>query len=662
MVNYQSKLYLMRNVFTLALLSFVMMMSCTKEREELSAQDQQQEFSKFYAATETAGSRIFADVNYKLYWTEDDRITIFDGNTYPLQYKFLGETGDNCGEFDVVKPVGYHTAWSMPTNYAVYPYDKNTSIAYDGTISYIVPTTQAYAENSFGLGANLMVAVTDGVDDKFLAFKNLGSCFEFPLYGTGVKVMNIEFKGNNGEKLAGASKITAAHGQEPTITFADDATEILTLDCGDDGVLLSEDADNPTKFWIVVPAITFEKGFTITITDTNGIVTEKSVDSSVTIERSKVQSFEPALELETIQSNQVWCYYSDGESEIIDFEEGEPISLENFLPIEIDEENLQPTNQDDTNLKTRMNIKSIVIPEGVEELGFGALAYCTSLESVKLPSTLKAIGMGAFGGCSSLKSIDIPIGVKVLGQLSFGLSGLESVNIPLGVERIGFGAFAETNLKKVVIPNSVTGGLNSTFSGCEHLEEVVLSENIVELGNYSFENCKSLKSIIIPANVEEIEECVFEGCESLEDVKFAENSKLRLIFNYSFRNCTSLTSIILPASLTDVEATTNEAFAGSTDEAEADEYGGVGTPVAGSGDLGGGVFVGCTNLKAVYSLSDTILNVENPTMGHPMPYDNEGFMFYVPNADVKAAYDVAESWGQIMGTDRIAVGTPPASE
>ncbi len=49
---------------------------------------------------------------------------------------------------------------------------------------------------------------------------------------------------------------------------------------------------------------------------------------------------------------------------------------------------------------------SVVIPEGVKEIGDGAFEGCTSLASVSIPEGVKEIGDGAFEGCTSLTEIN----------------------------------------------------------------------------------------------------------------------------------------------------------------------------------------------------------------------------------------------------------------
>lgn len=67
----------------------------------------------------------------------------------------------------------------------------------------------------------------------------------------------------------------------------------IYLDCWDgarDGyVKLSNDAENPTSFWFVLPPTTFEGGITVTVHDTNGNTYTKSTDNAIAIERNIVQ-------------------------------------------------------------------------------------------------------------------------------------------------------------------------------------------------------------------------------------------------------------------------------------------------------------------------------------------------------------------------------------
>ncbi len=231
-------------------------------------------------------TRTYLEQDKYLRWTKGDEISFFPV-TYNLRYRFDGETGDNNGSFTKItnKLV---TGNALNNNYAVYPYKESTSMSDEGIISFELPAEQSYAPNSFGVGTNTMVATTRDSEDNILRFKNVCGFLKLQLYGVDVIVTSIEIKGNNNEKIAGASTITAAYGNSPIVEVQETAATSITLNCSD-GVTLNNDASNPTNFWFVIPETTFEKGFTITVTDTQGATFIKSTSKPLSIERNTIQ-------------------------------------------------------------------------------------------------------------------------------------------------------------------------------------------------------------------------------------------------------------------------------------------------------------------------------------------------------------------------------------
>ena len=54
------------------------------------------------------------------------------------------------------------------------------------------------------------------------------------------------------------------------------------------------------------------------------------------------------------------------------------------------------------------SLKSVVIPDSVNTIGYRAFSYCVSLESVVVGDSVNTINEHAFFDCTSLKSIIIP--------------------------------------------------------------------------------------------------------------------------------------------------------------------------------------------------------------------------------------------------------------
>ena len=251
---------------------------------------------KFTASFEQDESRTYVEEGNLLRWTEGDQISLFVGSTLNQQYQFAGKTGANSGYFNKIG-TSFGTGNDLKCHYAVYPYASGTEISDNGILTVILPSEQSYADNSFGLGDNTMVAITRDIDDTYLRFKNVGGYLKLQLYGDNVTVKTIELKGNNNEKIAGKATVTSTYGGNPSVSMADDATETITLDCGENGVKIGASAETATAFWVVLPPTAFEKGFTVTITDVNGGEFEKVTSNEVVVDRNIIKPMS-ALKIE----------------------------------------------------------------------------------------------------------------------------------------------------------------------------------------------------------------------------------------------------------------------------------------------------------------------------------------------------------------------------
>lgn len=65
------------------------------------------------------------------------------------------------------------------------------------------------------------------------------------------------------------------------------------------------------------------------------------------------------------------------------------------------------------------NLKEIIIPEGVEEIGLGAFLWSQKLRIVTIRGQIDTIPWRAFDGCPSLESIELPFSVKSISGMAF---------------------------------------------------------------------------------------------------------------------------------------------------------------------------------------------------------------------------------------------------
>ena len=248
----------------------------------------------YTASTEYSSTRTTLDDNLNIRWSAKDRLTIFDGNTLNREFSVSESSdGETSASLEPVMSSSYAAGTELACNVGFYPYDKNISIekanggAYN--LSLTLPSEQKYAPDSFGSGSFPMVAVTAGTDEKFFAFKNICGILKLQITGNET-IRSITFTGNNGEILAGDATVCAKYGEIPTIEMTGEGTAIF-YDCGKNGVPLTESVAK--VFEIVLPPVTFTKGFTVTVVCNDGKTMNISTDKSKTIERSAILKMNP---------------------------------------------------------------------------------------------------------------------------------------------------------------------------------------------------------------------------------------------------------------------------------------------------------------------------------------------------------------------------------
>ena len=232
-------------------------------------------------------------------------------------------------------------------------------------------------------------------------------------------------------------------------------------------------------------------------------------------------------------------------------------------------------------------IRTVVIEEGVTEIGIRAISNCHNLTSVTIPSSVTSIGSNAFDGCTSLTEITIPNGVTTIGYEAFNqCSSLTSVKISSSVTDIDFPVFSDCSSLTTVdvasdnssyssadgmlfdkdktsllwcpcvktgafqIPAGVTSIGTSAFKGCSELTDIKIPDSVTSIGASAFAGCSKLTSIIIPDSVTKTGRYTFEECSSLISVTLS--SSATSINDGEFLGCSSLKSITIPSGVTKI--------------------------------------------------------------------------------------------------------------
>ena len=568
----------------------IALIGCSQSSEEIdNINNTSSSHTEFKASMPECDTRTYVEDNKYLRWNAGDEITVFAGDSYNSHWQFAGEDGANSGKFNEIGEGGFVTGTplDLTANYAIYPYDENISITEAGTVSLTLPAVQEYNhtyENSFGAGANTMMAVTKNTSDNFLAFKNLCGYLKLKLYGDDVTVKSITVKGNTCEKIAGKATVSMTYGNEPTITMADDATDTITIDCGE-GVALSNDAANPTTFWFVIPEITFEDGITINVTDINDQTFSKQTTNAVPIENNLIQPM-AALGVECAPAgpanNEIWYTTTDNQPINLDAQE-DGINMFNQAAfkgvvqshsytdgkgvIKFDNPITQIGEGDQYTygapaIQMYATLKSMTLPDEIVDIADRSFVNLLALEELTLPSSLdltqstfRDISAGILFRCPSLKQIkgeyatkDGRAWIKNNTMYVFAPAELTSYTVPNGVTELGDDLFHECkNLKELLLPQGLLVIGDCAIRYCSGLERLDIPQTVHTIGECAISFCESLLELVIPKGVTRLEHDALSGNSALTSLTLPEG--IVFIDSYVFDRLPRLKKIIIPSTV-----------------------------------------------------------------------------------------------------------------
>lgn len=306
-----------------------------------------------------------------------------------------------------------------------------------------------------------------------------------------------------------------------------------------------------------------------------------------------------------------------------------------------------------------VNITSLVLPDSVETLNYGAFGVCSKLESVQLPSRLKTLDGAMFFSDEALKSLTIPASVDSIGHgITHGCRALTSLVVEQGNQRYdsrnNCNAVIETasnrliaGSKNTVIPAGVTGIDMWAFSNSD-ISSITLPEGLRYLGRWSFESCRNLHSINIPSTVDSINCEAFNG-NSLKSITVDPANPV-----YDSRD--SCNAIIHTASNVLVIGCQNSVIPEGIVElgpwSFEDEYGLKSLTIPSTvTNIGVGAFYGCQYLEKLvcYAPVPPSVVMENPDVSlDPYPYSTfyhipTGIPVYVPAESIEL-YRADNGW------------------
>lgn len=164
------------------------------------------------------------------------------------------------------------------------------------------------------------------------------------------------------------------------------------------------------------------------------------------------------------------------------------------------------------------SFRKLILPQSLQILGKASF-YNTRMEEVNLPEGLETIGESAFWGSGELKRIVIPESVVNIGAGAFAQNdSLYSLKLPQGITEIPDLFLAYSNkIDTIIIPDNVVNIGIHAFQLDHGLSYIRLPKYLKSLGWYAFE-ATLIEEIILPETLEFIGRGAFFSLEFLKKV------------------------------------------------------------------------------------------------------------------------------------------------
>lgn len=131
----------------------------------------------------------------------------------------------------------------------------------------------------------------------------------------------------------------------------------------------------------------------------------------------------------------------------------------------------------------------------------------TELKTITLPDTLEEIGQSAFAFCTGLTSVNIPGSVRTFEETAFyDCTALENVTLSEGLTEIGPYA----------------------FHGCTALTEITCPESLTAIGSYAFYGCTALHTVKLPQGQCTLMHNAFRGCKALTNLNLSADTTVEM--------------------------------------------------------------------------------------------------------------------------------------
>ncbi len=199
------------------------------------------------------------------------------------------------------------------------------------------------------------------------------------------------------------------------------------------------------------------------------------------------------------------------------------------------------------------SLRTVSLPDGVEQIGGYAFRGCTGLSSVNIPQSVTSISDGAFKHCPNLTLTVTPGSYGERYCRKYGLShtvaeASASQKTPSGTPGAAASEYSHTAdvLRGMGIECRITPrGIHITNGTGYQAKRLTIPEGVIVISRNAFELCSNLTELVLPEGLIRVEEGAFLHCTGLVSVTLPRS--LLTIEDYAFGGCDQLRTFLLPA-------------------------------------------------------------------------------------------------------------------
>lgn len=156
------------------------------------------------------------------------------------------------------------------------------------------------------------------------------------------------------------------------------------------------------------------------------------------------------------------------------------------------------------------HLYNIVLPDNLKTIGYSAFVNQSLSGSLIIPEGVKEIGEGAFWGCNNLTgTLSLPSTLEIIGKLAFSECRFTcELLLPQNLKSIGSRAFCNCKglYGNLILPEGLLKIEESVFGGCSNLTgDLNIPKNVKEIESMAFTLCLGLNGrLTLPEGLEYI--------------------------------------------------------------------------------------------------------------------------------------------------------------